>query len=337
MKQALTVVLALAWLVRAGAAEVLNPGLLIQEAPLDETRPYFVATHPRVTTTVRFPGPIEAPEGAMGVFAEDPGATHAEYLISWQTGDPFFTLAPGREAKLANLNVPFEGRTFALYFYPVADALKAAAVVNLTRAGERTAGLPGGRRDPAAAKTVRRSTEQPARTAGAAGADRLLGFLDRLKLVHAVAPGRELLALAKAMAVEVVEIGVAGGPTAPPLVSATADAGWYQIVLLRAVRDPRMNAIGFVGLLRNISAHTLVFDPASFGVRAGGAYYSQSISDAPAVLPAGAQSPIYFVIQPGAATPLSLANGWRASVDLLSPAMNPGAALLREYAHGRTP
>lgn len=332
------ILLVLVLLGGAEAAEVLHPGHVIQHAVLDETRPYFVATHPRVTTTIRFPRAIEPPEGAVGVFGEDARVSSTEYVISWQPGDSFFTLVAGRDAKLANLNVPFEGRTFVFYFYPATDPLKAVAAVNLTF-GTETRDRPRTGPDPSSARpreAVQRASEPPKRSLAAATPNRLMGLLDRMKLVHATKEGPQLEALARAMALEIVVCGPAAATSLARLSTPVTDAGWYQLLLLRVVRDPRVNAIGFIGLLRNVSGQTLVFDPASFGVRAGTSYYSQRISDAPAVLPPGAQSPVYFVIQPGAATPLSLANAWRVSVDLLSPAMNPGAALLREFAHPPT-
>ena len=110
------------------------------------------------------------------------------------------------------------------------------------------------------------------------------------------------------------------------------DAGWYQIALLRAVREPRLNCIGFICLVRNTSPHVLAFDVNSFGARAGAEYLPQRISDASPILKPGEQGPAYFVVQLRNNSPLLATNEWRISMDLVSPHLNPGAAVSRGFA-----
>jgi hypothetical protein len=168
----------------------------------------------------------------------------------------------------------------------------------------------------------------------------LLGFLDRLKLIHATAPGPPLDALAAVMNVQIAlsreEAGAgyaADTAAASELIRGVNDYGWYQLILLRAVRDRRLNCIGFICLVRNTSDRVLAFDVNSFGARAGAEYFVQRVSDAAAIVQPHDQVPAYFVVQPGRNSPLLASNAWRISIDLLSPRLNPGAAIARTFAN----
>lgn len=329
----------------------LDTSGVIRTIRLDAQHPYFVPTHPRVTTTLRFPGPIDAPDGAVREFTEDAARDDAEYLVSWQPGDAYFTITALARAGLANLNVPYRGCTYVFYFYPVTDQLKAAACVNLGPP------LPGGAVSPAAAPAGRATpSERPSpdtppisRKAAAPPSGflpvtpaRLIGFLDRLKLIHATRPGPALAQLTRAMGLEVAgtreELGetASSGVGLPEGLSGLIDtglndAGLFQVILLRAVRDPRLNSVGFICLIRNASDHVLTFDINSFGARAGGMYLLQRISDAVPLLRPGEQAPAYFVVTPSRNDPLLASNDWRISVDLVRPRLNPGASIARDF------
>jgi hypothetical protein len=326
-----------------------TPPPVIRSAALDAVRPYFIPTHPRVTTTVRFPKEIGAPDGSVAVFAEDAAkAGRAEYLVTWQPGESYFTVTPLRRAGMANLNVPYRGSTYVLYFYPVDDPLDAAAAVTLEESvGTARSGTGAGLPVPAEmppkatlATEVRRELGPPETTAVDATPARLLGFLDRLKLIHATAPGPPLDALAAVMNVQIAlsreEAGAgyaADTAAASELIRGVNDYGWYQLILLRAVRDRRLNCIGFICLVRNTSDRVLAFDVNSFGARAGAEYFVQRVSDAAAIVQPHDQVPAYFVVQPGRNSPLLASNAWRISIDLLSPRLNPGAAIARTFAN----
>lgn len=321
----------------------------IQNVELSASRPYFIPTHPRVTTTVRFPNEIGAPDGAATVFTEDATNQTAEYAITWQRGDAYFTISPLRNPRLANLNVPYEGRTYVLYFYPVPDELNAVAAVNLVETG-----APAGRArsetvgSAPSNATIARNASAPTDTHIDVTPARLLGLMDRLKVVHATAVGRDLAELVAAMGLEVAVTGEELAAAKPRLTGALAqngvaaeigtgltDAGFYQLVLLRAVRDRRLNCVGFVCLLRNTSDQVLAFDVNSFGARAGTEYLGQRISDATPILKPGEQAPAYFVVQPNRNSPLLAANDWKLSVDLVSPRSNPGADVAKAFHPAR--
>lgn len=319
---------------------------LIQSAELDPGRAYFIPTHPRVTTTIRFPGEIGTPDGGVTVFTEDAARSGGEYLVCWQQGDPYFTITPLENARLANLNVPFQGETYVLYFYPAAEQLKAVAAVNLVSAapGRKAARKPNAKEKMPAVDVTRQETA-PAGEHVPATPARRIGFLDRLKLLHATPVGPALAALVKAMDVQVAvsreELGLRGkaaaGQSRPEgvageIVTGMNDAGLYQLLLLRVVADRRISCIGFICLVRNTSDRVLTFDVNSFGARAGAEYLSQRTSDATPILEPGAQAPAYFIVQSDPVSPLRAANDWKISVDLVSPCLNPGAAITRGFA-----
>ena len=90
---------------------------MVQCLPLNSTKPLFLPTHPRVATTLRFPGPIGAPEGRG--FTEDESKHPGEYLVTWTPGESHLTVTPLPGAGPLNLNIPYEGDIYVAYFYPV--------------------------------------------------------------------------------------------------------------------------------------------------------------------------------------------------------------------------
>ena len=334
---------------------------VIQVVALDTTKPLFVPTHPRVTTTIRFPAEIGVSDGQG--FTEDPakeitagnGRLTSEYHIQWTQGDAYFTVVPLAGAGTRNLNVPYQGNTYVLYFYPVEKQFQAVALLNLIEgeAGSNR-GMKGPGTDSSGASeatavnssTIKRLASLPAAPYVPITPARLLGFMDRLKLIHATPPGPELAGLAQAMEVEVAlshaELD-ARPPTDPHAASGLAgvagvipggvtDNGLFQCVLLRGVRDNRLNCIGFILLLRNLTDQAIAFDVASFAARSGAVNLGQILSDAPAILAPQEEKEAYFIVRLDRSNPMRADNAWKITVDLLSPRLNPGAAIARRYA-----
>ncbi len=334
---------------------------VIQVVALDAAKPLFVPTHPRVTTTIRFPGEIGVADGQG--FTEDPakeitvgnGRLTSEYHIQWTQGDSYFTVVPLAGAGTRNLNVPYEGNTYVLYFYPVEKQFQAVALLNLI---EREAGSNRGMKGPGIGSSgaseatavnlsaVKRVATLPVSPYVPVTPARLLGFMDRLKLIHATPPGPELAGLAQAMDVEVA-LSHAELDARPPTDPHTAldlvgvagvipggvtDNGLYQCVLLRAVRDNKLNCVGFILLLRNLTDQAIAFDVASFAARSGAANLGQILSDAPAILAPREEKEAYFIARLERSNPMRAGNAWKITVDLLSPRLNPGAAIARRYA-----
>jgi hypothetical protein len=194
--------------------------------------------------------------------------------------------------------------------------------------------------------TVKRLTTLPASPYVPITPARLLGFMDRLKLIHATSPGPELAGLAQAMDVEValsraeLDARSPAAPHAAPDVVGVAgvipggvtDNGLFQCVLLRAVRDNKLNCVGFILLLRNLTDQAIAFDVASFAARSGAASLGQILSDAPAILAPHEEKEAYFIVRLERSNPMRAGNAWTITVDLLSPRLNPGAAIARRYA-----
>ncbi|MFA5264388.1 MAG: hypothetical protein WC378_11220, partial [Opitutaceae bacterium] len=297
----------------------------IQTAALDSSRPFFIPTHPRVTTTIRFPSAIGAPDGRG--FTEDELKQPGEYLVSWSPGDPHFTLTPLRNAGPLNLNVPYQGSTYVLYFYPVEQQFQAVASLNLAPPSAD----PGRESAGGATAPIVRSTAPAAAPFKTASPARMLGIIDRLKLVGSLAPGARLAELVSQLDAEVAlsppqssDISNNAPPAVLPagvsawLPRSSTDCGIFEIRLLRTLRDRRLNVIGFALLIRNRSTQAIALDPSSFAARAGSLTLSQFVSDAPAILTAGEEREAFFAVKCPAGAPLLASNEWRVSVDLIS-------------------
>ena len=71
---------------------------------------------------------------------------------------------------------------------------------------------------------------------------------------------------------------------------------------------------------------------ASFAARSGAANLGQILSDAPAILAPHEEKEAYFIVRLERSNPMRAGNAWKITVDLLSPRLNPGAAIARRYA-----
>ncbi|OIR04366.1 hypothetical protein GALL_135660 [mine drainage metagenome] len=291
-------------------AETSGPAGIVQTAVLDAMHPLFVPTHPRVATTIRFPGPIGAPEGRG--FTEDEQRVPGEYLVTWSQGDSHLTLTPLEGAGPSNLNVPYQGLTYVLYFYPAASQFQAVASLSLRPAPEGglqpqpprgEAGFRGG---------------HPGSTA------RWLGLIDRLKVLRAAAPGPPMNRIAAAFGLECLDLE----PTSD---ASPGGHGQFRTQLLRVVRDAETNSLGFVVRIENTSDRDLAFDVSSFSARAGGIRLPQVLSDAPATLERGATTEAYFVTSCPANRRLTADNRWIVSVALSAPRINPAAAVITTF------
>jgi hypothetical protein len=327
---------------------------VIRHAELNPDTPIFVPVHPRIATTISFPRPIGEPLGTGFIDAENiaktaaanakaPPSARGEYVIDYEQGDTFFTVQPTARSELLNLNVPFEGATIVFYFYPVQSPLSALAsliVQEKSAAHEPTkpavavsvsSNLPSD----APIDRIQKSETAPVSKFVAATPARLDGFLRKLRMVHAAQRGPELDELASALKVAVsTSTAESPGTAASAITHPVNDCGLYQLLLLRAVRDSALDAVGFVVLMRNTSDQVLVFDPRTFSARCGAALYSAQVIDAPATLkPHETQAAYFAIVGAGDGRPgyLEADNDWRISVALVSPRLPPGATLSPEH------
>lgn len=286
---------------------------IVQVAELDAARPLFVPTHPRVATTIRFPGPIGAPEGRG--FTEDEQRSSGEYLIAWSQGDSHLTLTPFEGAGPSNLNVPYQGTTYVLYFYPAASQFQ--AVASLSLAAPPGGGRPSGHSHPELGTgAVHRGL--PAQW---------LGLVDRLKLLRAAAPGSSMERIATAFGLECRDLE-------PTSESWPGVRGLFRTKVLRVVRDVEAKCLGFAVRIENTSGGELTFDVASFSARAGGIRLPQLLSDAPATLARGGTTEAFFVAAYPADHPPTTDNHWLVSVALSGPRINPVAAVIADFEGG---
>jgi len=294
-----------------GAAPEL-PGC-IQQLPLDASRPLYVPTHPRVSTTLRFPSAVEAPEGRG--FTEDEGSQPGEYLVSWTRGDSHFTVVPLEGAGPLNLNVPYKGRTYVFYFYPADSQFHAVASLVCTDDNGRTGNSPQ-QTSPALPVPEPKLNTVPLTPA------RALGLIDRLKLIEAC-PEAQRTARAGELGLQLSS----GVSTTVPV-----DYGLYELRPGLMCADERMQGVAFCVVLINRAPHAIAFDPSGFGARVDGAYLSSFCSDVPPVLAPGEESKAYFVVNETRGGALLNAKSWRLSAGLLSPNLDALGALVRKFA-----
>src|SRR3569833_123005 len=316
----------------------------IRHAELNPDVPIFVPVHPRIATTISFPRAIGEPLGTGFIDAENLPKTadansktaanaRGEYVIDYEQGDAFFTVQPTARSELLNLNIPFEGATIVFYFYPVQSPLSALASLILqdkpiaaatARAKPHSASAPPAVPDLATESPtdrIQKTDALPPSQLVPATPGRLDGFLRKLRMVHAAQRGPELDELAKALNVT-ISISTAEAASSTAIIHPVSDAGLYQLVLLRSVRDSALDAVGFVVLMRNTSDQPLVFDPRTFSARCGAALYTARVIDAPATLKPHETEAAYFaIVGAGDGRPgyLEADNDWKISVALVSP------------------
>lgn len=301
---------------------------VIKHAEINPDVPVFVPVHPRIATTISFPRPIGAPVGTGFVEADapddrqtsesHPSHSKGDYVIAYTEGETFFTVQPGVQSELLNLNVPYEGSTLVLYFYLVDKPLSAVASLVFVEKGTSAAKSHAHILDATPAETgrIQKTETLPSNGLVPATPARLDGLLRKLRAIHAAKLGAELDDLAEAMKLKVaVSSAELDGPsTIPHTIGGTAD---FQLILLRAARDPALDAVGFVVLFRNTSKREVIFDLRSLSARCGAALYTAQVVEAPARLAPGEIQPGYFaIVGAGDGRPAYLLpnNDWRLSI-----------------------
>lgn len=346
----------LAWLVlvflprsKASAQPVDSPATMpqvVKRAEINPDVPVFVPVHPRIATTITFPKPIGEPVGTgfidsdmLQKAAAEGKTTRGEYSITYQQGDPFFTVQPLPKSDLLNLNVPYEGVTIVLYFYTVEKPL--AAVASLTFVEKSLHPAPTGKVSArpndvgSEAQRIQRMDAPVANSQTVVTPARLDGFLRKLKLVHAAHIGSELDDVAAAMNLKITLTSLED-PAAKDITQPINHAALFDLILLRAVRDPALDAIGFIVLFRNTSDQELVFDHRTLSARCGAALYTAQVVDAPAQLAPREMRAGYFIMvgagdgRPGHLLPN---NDWKLSVALVAPQVPLGHRLGAAQPH----
>ena len=291
---------------------------MIQTAGLNSEVPLFVPTHPRVTTTLRFPEAIGAPEGRG--FTEDENKVPGEYLVAWTRGDSHLTVTPLPGAAALNLNIPYKGDTYVVYFYPVERQFQALASLRLVQAPTNTRQAPG---------TV--GNEKQSRIGGIP-ATRLLGLLDKVKLLRAVAPGKGQSQLAATLGLE-----LACPSTTQKTEYLTKDPASpdLEILITHVVRDPSLGALAFALRLINHSKQVLTLGGVKFTAYCGGKTFQQGMAEVPALLSASEETEGFLTIETEALSPFRAENPWLVrTLGASTQAQDPKSAE-REGIQGR--
>jgi len=254
----------------------------IQRVMLDDHTVVSVPVATNRVTTVNFPGPIAAIDGAG--FTVD-GKTPGLFQLAHAKGSAFLSVRALAPKASANLNVRWNERT---YVFELAES--AAPVLSLNLESPPTPEELGAGRAPEVSPL------------------KLLSLLDKAKAFP----------LLKSQQPEsVASVGFTTYDS-KPLVS---DFNDYEIQIEQAFRFNAEDTLVFRVGITNKSDTPLIYQPDSFALRAGNRLYPQSISDADGLVSTKGRSIIYFAITgtpDGERNDLSLKNQFTVLVTRLS-------------------
>jgi hypothetical protein len=232
----------------------------IVRLPLNQNEPSVIKLGTRGITTIEFPSKIEALDG-FG-FNVNPAPDGSDlFQISFNKGTNFLSLKAMKESVEGNLTVVLDGKVYSLFCKSVDDPV--FVVIFEGGSGRRTTSPD--------AVLAKNKPISPAR---------LLGFLDKIKAFPAL----------KVSAPEIFHEMDVAEP------NSDSSVGGLQVLLRRVIRDDSVDAVGFEVELDNKTNKDFLYDPESFGVRAGGEVYQQAVADASGLVPAGKSQSAFFVI-----------------------------------------
>jgi len=259
----------------------------IQNVFLDERTVVTVPAATNRVTTISFPSPIDAIDGA-GITVD--GKTPGQFQLAHVRGSAFLSVRALFPKVSANLNLRWNDHT---YVFELIESN--APVLSVIMQAPPTPGEPGVGRAPEVSPL------------------RLLSLLDKAKAFP----------LLKAQQPEsVADVGFTTYD-AEPLVS---DFNDYQIRIEEAFRFNTEDTLVFRVAITNATDTLLIYQPNSFMVRAGNRLYPQSISDADGTIPPKGRSIVYFAVTgtpDGGRNELSLKNQFTVLVQRLSPPPPP--------------
>ena len=271
------------------ATALAEPSRSIQQAWLDNHVAVCVPVGTNRVTTISFPGPIDAIDGA-GITVD--GKTPGVFQLAHARGSAFLSVRALVPKASANLNIRWNDRT---YVFELMESNAPILALNMEA-------LP----TPEEAGTGRAPEVSPLK---------LLSLLDKAKAFP----------LLKAQQPEsVADVGFTTYD-GKPLVS---DFNDYQIRIEEAFRFNAEDTLVFRVAVTNESDAQLVYQPDSFSLRTGNRLYPQSISDASGMVPPKGESVVYFAVTgtpDGGRNNLSLKNQFTVLVNRLSP-LSPHSA-----------
>ncbi|MEK7782249.1 MAG: hypothetical protein AAB370_12185 [Verrucomicrobiota bacterium] len=254
----------------------------IQRAWLDDRTVVTVPVATNRVTTLNFPGPIAAIDGAG--FTVD-GKSPGQFQLAHTKGSAFLSVRALSAKASANLNVRWNDRT---YVFELNESNVPMLSLNLEA-------LP----TPNTAGVNNASEVSPLK---------LLALLDKAKAFP-------LLKVQQPQSVADVAFTTYDGK---PLVSNFND---YEIQIEQTFRFNAEDTLVFRIGITNKADAPLIYQPDSFAIRAGNRLYHQSISDADGTVPPHGRSLVYFAITgapDGGRNNLSLKNPFTVLVTRLS-------------------
>jgi hypothetical protein len=259
----------------------------IQQVWLDDHVAVSVPVATNRVTTISFPSPIDAIDGA-GITVD--GKTPGLFQLAHAKGSAFLSVRAIFPKASANLNVRWNEHT---YVFELIESNAPVLALNL-------AALP---------------------TAEETGAGRA-PEVNPLKLLSLLDKAKAFPLLKSQQPESVADVGFTTYD-GKPLVS---DFNDYQIQIEAAFRFNAEDTLVFRATITNATDTPLIYQPDSFSLRAGNRLYPQSISDASGMVPPKGRSIVYFAVTgtpDGGRNDLSLKNQFTVLVNRLSPPPPP--------------
>jgi len=265
------------------AVAALADSSVIQQLMLDDRAAVTVPVATNRVTTICFPSPITAIDGA-GVTVD--GKTPGLFQLAHTKGSAFLSVRALSSKASANINIRWNDHT---YVFELAESGQPVLALNLS-----------------APPTPE---EEGTGHAPAVSPLKLLALIDKAKAFP-------LLKAQQPESVANVDFTTYDGK---PLVS---DFNDYQIQIEQAFRFNSEDTLVFRVAITNETGAPLIYQPASFMLRAGNRIYPQSISDADGTVPPNGRSIVYFAVTgtpDGGRNELSLKNAFTILITRLSP------------------
>lgn len=255
---------------------------IIQEQILDKSSPVVVRAHPAVSTTLEFPGPIEAPIGAYYITPDDEGKVAGDWFLEFQPGNNFLTINPIRlDSPPRNLNIRYKGQIYVFMPYVTERPIDATALVRMVDLESLIdeASPPG----PPPNEIVVR--ESPGSAWKSPSATELMGFLDEVKIIATLEEEQipDFLEETNGLQVSVRENDL-------------TEYGAFAIEVNRVVRSPSLDALGFFVTFINRTDRILLIEEENVFVRVNQQLYEAGISDVPVVIPPRTETVGFFAI-----------------------------------------
>jgi hypothetical protein len=264
------------------AAALAQSSPSIQQAWLDDRVAISVPVATNRVTTISFPSPIDAIDGA-GVTVD--GKIPGLFQLAHTKGSAFLSVRALFHSASANLNIRWNGHT---YVFELVES--AAPVLSLNMEAIPSPSEPGAGDAPEVSPL------------------KLLALLDKAKAFP----------LLKSQHPEsVADVGFTTYD-GKPLVS---DFNDYEIEIEQAFRFNAEDTLVFRVGITNETSVPLVYRPDSFVLRAGSRFYPQSISDSDGQVPPLGRTIVYFAVTgtpEGGRNELSLKNSFTVLVSRLS-------------------